>query len=104
MANKTAYTHSHLTENGEIIIHAHPFDHHNDDLPLKSHNHTGLEYLVLNALDIFTISVFIFSALKLIQVISHKNYSYKTLIKQTYFYYKQNKSPPFKIIFSPKIY
>lgn len=104
LVNKSVYTHSHLTESGEIVIHAHPFDQHNDDSPLKSHNHSALEFLVLNALDIFTISIFLFSALKLTQVISYKNYSYKTLIKQTYFYYKQNKSPPFEIVFRPKIY
>ncbi|MDV7186810.1 hypothetical protein R3X25_05900 [Lutibacter sp. TH_r2] len=98
IVNNSVFIHAHQLQNGEIVIHAHPFNQHDDNAPLKSHHHNSLEFLVLSAFHIFTISIFLFSALKLTQVFISKIYFYKTLIKQTYFHFTKNKSPPFKII------
>ena len=40
--------HYHRLPNGEIIYHAHPYDKHQDEnLPIKSHHHTKIEYILL---------------------------------------------------------
>lgn len=95
IANKSLYIHSHQLENGEIVTHAHPFDQQDDNHPIKSHKHTSLEYLVLSAFDIFTLSIILSAIIAIIVITSNKIYFSKTLIKQYYFHYKQNKSPPF---------
>ncbi|WP_090126161.1 hypothetical protein [Lutibacter oricola] len=99
LANKSVYTHIHLTKTGELVIHAHPFNQQDDNSPIKSHHHTALEFLTLSAFDIFTLTVFMFSALVVAQVILSKNYFFKTVVKQTHLFYSKNKSPPLEIAF-----
>ena len=94
IVNKSIYTHTHQLENGEIVIHAHPFNQDNDNAPIKSHHHTSLEFLVLSTLDVFNISVFLFPTLKLVEIASPKYFFHENIIKQRYFHFKQNKSPP----------
>lgn len=93
IVNKSLYVHSHQLENGEIVTHAHPFNQENDNNPLKSHKHTSLEYLMLSAFDVFLLSFMLFVITVFVEVYK-ENYILKTVIKQFYFYYKQNKSPP----------
>lgn len=93
IVNKSLYVHSHQLENGEIVTHAHPFNQENDNNPLKSHKHTSLEYLMLSAFDVFLLSFMLFVITVFVEVYK-ESYILKTVIKQFYFYYKQNKSPP----------
>lgn len=94
IVNKSLYIHSHQLENGEIVTHAHPFNQQDDDHPIKSHKHTSLEYLILSAFDIFTLSILLFTIVTFLVIFSNKIFFSKTLIKQLHFHYKQNKSPP----------
>ncbi len=95
IANKSVYLHSHKLANGEIVTHAHPFNQQQDHDPLKSHKHSSLEYLLLSAIDIFNLTIIAFTVVILKLVITTKFYYPKKFIRQLYFHYKQNKSPPF---------
>ncbi len=92
--NRSVYLHSHQLGSGEIVIHAHPFNQQEDNAPLKSHKHTSLEYLVFKTFNIFTTIILLFILATFIAAASVKRFVLKTLIRQFYFHYKQNKSPP----------
>lgn len=94
IVNKGIYTHTHQLSNGEIVIHAHPFNQQDDNTPIKSHHHTSFEYLALSAIDVFNLSVFIFSIVQIIAKTSKKIFYFKNAIQQTYILFKKNKSPP----------
>ena len=47
LVSNTLYYHSHVTPDGEVISHAHPFNKQNDNQPRKSHHHSKLELLLL---------------------------------------------------------
>ena len=97
--NNAVNVHSHKLENGEIVTHAHPFNHQNNDSPFESHSHTNFEFLVLVHLNTFLISSFSFVVLAVILFLKKDNYKIKSLQKQSYLCFKKNKSPPFKIVY-----
>lgn len=97
--NNATNVHSHQLANGEIVTHAHPYSQKNDNAPFKSHIHSIFEYLVLLNLNTFLKSSFSFLALAIILFIKKEKYSEKSIQKQSYFYSKQNKSPPYKIAY-----
>lgn len=94
ITNSIVNVHSHQLENGEVVTHAHPFDHQDDDAPFKSHQHSNFEYIVLDTFNHFLIGSFLFAALVLFASNTEKNYKLKSLQKQFLFCLKQNKSPP----------
>jgi hypothetical protein len=47
LVNNSFFYHSHVTSEGKVISHAHPFNKQNDDKPYKSHHHSKLELLLL---------------------------------------------------------
>lgn len=96
--NSAVNVHSHKLENGEIVTHAHPFNHQNNDSPFESHSHSNFEFLVLVHLNTFLISSFSFVVLAFILFIKKGNYKIKLLQKQSFFCFKKNKSPPFKLV------
>lgn len=62
MLNYTLYTHRHITADGRVITHSHPYDQ-NDSKPYKSHSHSKSELLLMDALKIiifFTGALFLF--------------------------------------------
>ncbi len=70
--NKAVFTHSHLTSDGRLITHAHPFDKANDNQPVKSHYHSIGETIILQQLELifpFMILALILLKIKVIQVI-----------------------------------
>jgi len=99
ITNSVVNVHSHQLENGEVVTHAHPFDHQGDDAPFKSHHHSSFEFIILDTLNNFIINSFLFLALVSFALNKNKNYSIKLLQKQSYLCFKQNKSPPVKIAF-----
>jgi hypothetical protein len=61
--NNTLFIHAHKTDDGRIVVHAHPYDKSDDSQPYKSHQHTKNEFLFLDKvkllfLFIFTLFVF----------------------------------------------
>lgn len=99
IVNQSIYVHSHVSENGEIVTHAHPFNQQEDNSPLKSHKHTSLEYVILNTLNIYLSSVFSLALLGLFILFLKKTFILKFINPQFYFHSKQNKSPPLEIAF-----
>ena len=59
MLNYTMYTHRHITTDGKVITHSHPYDK-NDSKPFKSHAHSKSELMLLDA---YKILIFIAGAL-----------------------------------------
>jgi hypothetical protein len=50
VGNRALFTHTHKLQDGTFIEHAHPFDKAGDKAPLKSHQHTGSEFMFLQHL------------------------------------------------------
>lgn len=48
MLNEALFTHSHITEDGSVITHAHPYDRSDTD-PFKHHQHSHSELMVFAA-------------------------------------------------------
>lgn len=94
IVNNSLYVHSHISEKGKIVTHAHPFDQNEDNAPIKSHEHNSLEFTALDTLKIFLGSNFTFIALGVFLAFTIKNFILKTLKQQICFHFKQNKSPP----------
>jgi hypothetical protein len=59
MLNYTLYTHRHITADGRVITHSHPYDK-NDSKPFKSHAHSKSELMLL---DVYKILIFFAGAL-----------------------------------------
>lgn len=50
--NKSLNLHTHKFANGQIVIHAHPYDKTNDSKPYKSHHHSLFEIVLLESLNL----------------------------------------------------
>jgi len=51
--NESFFLHSHITPCGKVIAHAHPFDTQNDNEPIKSHQHTAFDFVLLQQFFVF---------------------------------------------------
>ena len=60
MVNRAFYIHIHVLPNGTMVSHAHPFSKSTDNGEEKDHQHSSLEFLLLEQMD-----VLIFSAIAL---------------------------------------
>lgn len=47
LVNHMVYYHSHITSNGKLISHAHPYNKSQDKSPIKSHHHSTIDLLLL---------------------------------------------------------
>ena len=94
IANQSLNTHSHKTATGEIITHSHPFDH-NDNGPIKSHEHSSFEYLALSIFNYSILLFFLVTFLTFSLKSTFKNFFINIFYKQLFLHYKKNKSPPF---------
>lgn len=94
ITNKAVYSHTHILEDGSIIVHAHPFDKSSEKNPLHRHHHPYYEYLNLANLDFFNTSVelFIFKVNEVL--IFERIYEQINLINSLKFVLFLNKSPP----------
>lgn len=52
--NKIFNTHTHIQADGVITTHAHPFDKTTENKPFKSHQHSSLELIALDTIDLFS--------------------------------------------------
>ncbi len=46
LANHMVYYHTHITHDGTLISHAHPYDKAGDSSPIKKHHHTSIDLLL----------------------------------------------------------
>lgn len=75
--NNVVFLHAHKLSNGQIIVHAHPYNKCSDSAPLKSHPHTTAEFYHLSHIQLLFFVPFIFFTVQLIS--GHKiNYHNKT--------------------------
>lgn len=57
--NNTFYLHTHVTEQGIVVSHAHPYNKADDSEPVKAHRHTMDQLLVLASFDFLFPVVFL---------------------------------------------
>jgi hypothetical protein len=60
---KTTYSHTHVLENGRLVIHAHPYQKQNDTSPDKQHTHSPFQLVMIDILSLLyfaAISLFVF--------------------------------------------
>jgi hypothetical protein len=62
LTNRAVYTHSHLTRNGIVITHAHPFNKSSDSLPYKKHSHADYEFFMFDQLNVLILLTFVLYA------------------------------------------
>lgn len=65
--NQALYTHTHVLPDGSLVSHAHPFSKKTDGANGKAHQHSGLEIILLEQLDVLICSA---SALVLLKALS----------------------------------
>jgi hypothetical protein len=69
--NKVVYLHTHINDNGSIVVHAHPYQKSSDQSPLASHKHTLTE---LYNIDNVNLLFFSFQAITKIEKVQLKVY------------------------------
>jgi hypothetical protein len=93
MLNEALFTHSHITAQGEVITHAHPYDK-SDSAPFKHHQHSKNELLVFNALKIWIF----FSGIVITLIVSRPAFklieSGRTFLQQISCFSRSGRSPP----------
>ncbi len=94
LVNNSLFYHSHVTPDGKVISHAHPFNKQNDDKPFKAHHHSKLELLLLfsdnyNTAELQTI-------VKVIPITNFDNYlaHNSTAVLSKIISYKSGRAPP----------
>jgi hypothetical protein len=93
--NEYLYIHKHISNNGEIIIHAHPYDKSKDTGQNKSHKHETGDLVYLASLQTFLPAV-VFVFIAHVTYLEH-TYTEKALIfkAQHIFLFTQERGPPF---------
>lgn len=66
IANKGIYTHSHISIEGKIYTHAHPYNKASDSNPYKSHHHSRTDLLFYQHIDSLFFTVFVIALLTLV--------------------------------------
>lgn len=56
LANNAVFTHTHITADGQLISHAHPFNKGSDSEPVKSHHHSDFEIGFFQQLNLLFLS------------------------------------------------
>ncbi len=94
LVNNSLFYHSHVTPDGKVISHAHPFNKQSDDKPFKAHHHSKLELLLLfsdnyNTAELQTI-------VKVIPITNFDNYlaHNSTAVLSKIISYKSGRAPP----------
>ena len=94
LVNNSLFYHSHVTSDGKVISHAHPFSKQNDDKPFKAHHHSKLELLLLFSDNYNTNELQ--SIVKVIPITSFENYlaHNSTAVLSKIIPYKSGRAPP----------
>lgn len=57
MINRVVYTHIHVLSNGSLVSHAHPFSKNTEGKSDAGHQHSTIEFFLLDQLDILILCV-----------------------------------------------
>lgn len=94
VVTRTLYLHAHQIANGQIIIHAHPYDKSSDKTPFKSHHHSGAGYVFWGQYNILFSLIAVILAILLLS----KSYKYLKNSPQKYangiFLFRLSRAPP----------
>lgn len=93
IVNKAVFIHSHVTTEGIVVTHSHPYDK-SDNSPYKSHEHSKSEILFFQQLNVFFAIAFIAFFIFLLQ--SNSNFSVFIITHTDTIYYltKKGRAPP----------
>jgi hypothetical protein len=92
--NDIVFLHAHELPNGEIIIHAHPYNKDADSAPLKKHHHSTEEYIAIQNIQLlFPFSFFILPAVLFYRKIN-RTVVVQIIIEQICIHRIPGRSPP----------
>ncbi len=94
MVNKAIYTHVHVLPDGTVATHAHPFNKKSPSNEGKSHQHSNLELMIHQNLEVLFLLVFV--AISLL-CLTKKNVKKQILLfslSSTSLPYKPGRAPP----------
>ncbi len=63
IANQAVFIHSHQTENGQFITHAHPYQTSDNNSKTPSHQHSKIQLLVFSQLNLLFLLAFLYTGL-----------------------------------------
>ena len=92
--NNTLFIHAHKTDDGRIVVHAHPYDKSDDSQPYKSHQHTKTEFLFLDKLKLLFLFIFILFVFLNIINKSRFLFLFITSFTQPYKFLFTSRAPP----------
>ncbi len=94
IVDNVVFLHSHKLSNGQIIIHAHPYDKSQDSTPFKKHSHTTKELLQISHLHLLFV-IFVFLSV-LVSFIGHRKDCFFVLPHVCFKYYfrLKGREPP----------
>ena len=64
LVNRAFYSHIHMLSDGSVVSHSHPFSKSSDDPKGMDHQHSSLEFMLLDQLDVLTFCVIALYILK----------------------------------------
>jgi len=94
MVNKSVFIHTHVLPDGTVVVHAHPYNKTTDSAPIKSHQHSKLELMFLQNLQLliafsfFGFLFFILSKKRKLSSFIRINYT------STNFLFQKGRAPP----------
>ena len=94
IANQALYIHTHQTEEGEIIVHAHPFDKENDAKPIKTHHHEKVDFLFIQNAQVLFFVLMISIPPAPEKQISGIHFAYSRQFNSQYFASQKERGPP----------
>ncbi|MFW5872405.1 MAG: hypothetical protein ACOCVN_00310 [bacterium] len=94
IANQALYIHTHETAEGEIIVHAHPFDKENDANPIKTHHHEKVDFLFFQNVQVLFFVLLICMPLAPNKQISKIHFTYLRQFNSQYFASQKGRGPP----------
>jgi len=94
MLNRLVYIHVHILPDGTGISHAHPFSKSHADNPDNSHQHSSLEFYLLDQLDTLILVLLAACILKPFATISRLQKSINELLLTAHVFMHQGRAPP----------
>ena len=86
--------HAHILGNGQVVVHAHPYNKSQDAAPFKKHHHSATEFIQLSQLQLlFFVSLFVAVLTAFSQPVQFG--CEQSRYNQLFYSRQQGRSPPF---------
>lgn len=94
IVNNVVFLHTHKLANGNIIVHAHPYNKSQDSAPFKKHNHSSKELFHISSIQLLFITA-VFSILCILLTAYKRVYFFQTpTVHFNYFFRLKGREPP----------